>query len=88
MISKCKYNELLQQSVEIAQQKIIIQKLKDVIVAKCARVKELTKIIGRHKYLLKKAAQEKEVENDERENSEQTTTAKECSVSLGPKCIY
>lgn len=88
VISKQKYEQLVNQSVELMKQKSIIQKLRESITKKCARVKELNKIISQHQYLLKKSAQKGKLETTKVEIEEQTKRRKECSVSLGQMCIY
>lgn len=71
------------------RQKLLVQKLKEVIKEKCARVNELNKIIGKHPYLFKKVVHENEQETAERGNREETKRAKECSVSFDrEKCIF
>lgn len=67
--------------------KILVQKLKESIAKKCTRVKELNKIISKHKYLFKKAAREKEQNETESEKKEQSKKRKECYVSLW-KALY
>lgn len=81
LISKTKYNELVEQSV-------VIQKLQESIKQKCARINELTKVISQHKYLLKKVSKERQQEtiNSSREN--QTKKPEECSVSIRQICAH
>lgn len=88
IISKAKYEQLIDQSVELMKQKILVQRLKESITKKCLRVKELNKIISKHKYLLKKATQEKELEITENANKEQTKKRKECTVSFDKNDLF
>lgn len=81
MISKKKYEELVQQSVELIKQKMLVQKLKENISKKCVQVKELIKIINQHKYLFKKTEKEREREKNERESRAQSEKRSGCSVS-------
>lgn len=82
VISKEKYEQLLHQSIDLAKQKILVQKLKESIGKKCLRLKELNKIISKHKYLFKKKEQEKKLDEAEKVKSEQTKKRKQCTVNL------
>lgn len=82
IISKEKYVQLVEQSIELTKQETLIQKLKESITKKCSQVKELNKIISKHKYLLKKRTQEKQREDNKEENRANNKKRKECSVSF------
>lgn len=82
MITKTEYEQLVQKSVVLAQQKNRIHKLEEVIERKCERVKELTKIFDQYKYLLKKTAKENEQELSESSEAKQSRKANECLVCI------
>lgn len=88
IISKEKYVQLVDQSIELTRQKILVQKLKESITKKCLQVKELNKIISKHRYLLKKRTQEKQQEDTKEENREHNKQRKECLVSFGQNFLY
>lgn len=87
-ISKEKYVQLVDQSIELTRQKILVQKLKESITKKCSQVKELNKMISKHKYLLKKKTKEKQQEETKEENRKHNKQRKECSVSFGQNYFY
>lgn len=75
--------ELVDQTVELTRQKVLIDKLTEVVVKKAERIKELKKIICQHKCLL-----EKKEENSKGADESKTGGANECSVSIKINRLY
>lgn len=81
-ISKEKYKELVDKSVELVKCKLIIEKLQEKVKFKTNELKELKNIISDHKYLLnKKKKKEKKPNRIETEVPKDHANNKQCNVS-------
>lgn len=80
LISKEKYKHLVDQSVELIKQKILNEKLKEVIEKKAAQLSALKRTISQHEYLLKKKEAIAKEDSKRSENDEKK--ANECSVNI------